>query len=266
MQATSHYRTAGDFCGAIEVAARVPSRFSARTGRATRLTESFARRHSGKPRVPQTVAQKIMDQVMDRPQVDPKLSEVRAVLQRLQTFSAQPDTVEPQSETSWTHGSFATGRAPAAVALATAGAAALLGFVWLTYSLAGRTPSPAAATPTTSLNGPAIPPVEASVSPPALRPARPKAATEVAQDLLAGGHVQAARKQLLGAVSDGAADVAWMLARSYDPNFLAAIPAADASPDIEQATRWYRAWYAAAVSQGLVPNSVSVERIIRTMH
>ena len=77
--------------------------------------------------------------------------------------------------------------------------------------------------------------------------------------------MQAARKQLLGSVSEGAADVAWMLARSYDPNFLAAIPAADADPDIEQATRWYRAWYAAAVSQGLVPNSVSVERIIGSM-
>ena len=78
--------------------------------------------------------------------------------------------------------------------------------------------------------------------------------------------MQAARKQLLGSVSEGAADVAWMLARSYDPNFLAAIPAADAGPDIEQATRWYRAWYAAAVAQGLVPNSVSVERIIGSMH
>jgi hypothetical protein len=57
-----------------------------------------------------------------------------------------------------------------------------------------------------------------------------------------------------------------MLARSYDSNVLAAIPAADAAPDIEQATRWYRTWYAAAVSQGLVPNSVSVERIIGSMH
>ena len=78
--------------------------------------------------------------------------------------------------------------------------------------------------------------------------------------------MQAARKQLLASVSESTADVAWMLARSYDPNFLTAIPAADAAPDIEQATRWYREWYAAAVSQGLVPNSVSVERIIGSMH
>jgi hypothetical protein len=222
-------------------------------------------------------------QVMDRSQIDPKLREVRAVLQRLQTFSAQPDSVEPQRETSRTYPSFVTGRAPAAIALTiartfapgrapatialtTAGAAAFLGLVWLTYSLAGRAPAPAAATANSSPKAPAIPPVEASVSPPALRPSAPKAATEVAQGLLAEGHVQAARKQLLASVSDGAADVAWMLARSYDPNFLTAIPAADAGPDIEQATRWYRAWYAAAVTQGLVPNSVSVERIISSMH
>ena len=205
-------------------------------------------------------------QVMDRSQIDPKLSEVRAVLQRLQTFSAQPDSVEPQRETSRTYPSFATGRAPAAIVLAIGGAFALLGLVWVTYSLAGRAPAPAAATANSSPKAPAIPPVEASVSPPALRPSAPKAATEVAQGLLAEGHVQAARKQLLGSVSEGAADVAWMLARSYDPNFLTAIPAADAGPDIEQATRWYRAWYAAAVAQGLVPNSVSVERIISSMH
>jgi hypothetical protein len=202
---------------------------------------------------------------MDRSPIDPKLSEIRAVLQRLQTFSAEPDSVGLQRETSRTDKSVAivAGRVPAAIALTMSGAFALLGLVWLTYSPTSRSAAPAAAT--TSPQGLAIPPVEASVSPPALRPSRPRAATEDAQGLLAGGHVQAARKQLLGSASEGAADVAWMLARSYDPNVLAAIPAADAAPDIEQATRWYRTWYAAAVSQGLVPNSVSVERIIGSM-
>jgi len=88
---------------------------------------------------------------------------------------------------------------------------------------------------------------------------------DAVHDLLARGQVQAARRRLHGLASEGATDVAWMLARSYDPNFLAAIPDADAGPDVEQATRWYRTWYAAAVRQGLVPNSVSVERIIGSM-
>ena len=204
-------------------------------------------------------------QAVDRPQIDPKLSEVRAILQRLQTFSAAPDSTEPQRDTVRLDHFVAIGRTPAAIALTMAGACAVLGLVWLTYATAGRTPSPATENFPAPPNTAAIPPLEASVSPPALRPARPKAVTEVAQDLLARGQVQASRKQLLGAAPEGAADVAWMLARSYDPNFLAAIPSADAEADIEQATRWYRAWYAAAVAQGLVPNSVSVERIIGSM-
>jgi len=204
-------------------------------------------------------------QAVDRPQIDPKLSEVRAILQRLQTFSAEPDNTELQRDTGTPLHFVAMGRRPAAIALTVAGVCALAGLAWLTNPPVGRSVAPAAATANASLKGGAIPPVEASVSPPALRPSRPRAATEVAQDLLAAGHVQAARKQLLGAASEGTADVAWMLARSYDPNFLAAIPAADAEADIEQATRWYRAWYAAAVTQGLVPNSVSVERIIGSM-
>jgi hypothetical protein len=56
-----------------------------------------------------------------------------------------------------------------------------------------------------------------------------------------------------------------MLARSFDPNFLVTLPSADGAADVEQATRWYRIWHAAAVKQGLVPNSVSVERIIGSM-
>jgi hypothetical protein len=98
---------------------------------------------------------------------------------------------------------------------------------------------------------------------PAARPSR--AGVDAAQDLLAKGQVQAARKQLLGLASADAADVAWMLARSYDPNFLVTLPSADGAGDVEQATRWYRIWHAAAVKQGLVPNSVSVERIIGSM-
>jgi len=79
------------------------------------------------------------------------------------------------------------------------------------------------------------------------------------------GRVQAARQQLLRVVAEGSADVAWALARSYDPNFLSTIRSADAGPDIGEATRWYRAWYAISVKQGLVADSVSLERIINSM-
>jgi hypothetical protein len=83
---------------------------------------------------------------------------------------------------------------------------------------------------------------------------------------MTSGQVRAARTELLRVAQEGSADVAWALARSYDPNVLGAIAAVDASPDVAEATRWYRTWYDVAVKQGLVADSVSVERIIRSMH
>jgi hypothetical protein len=92
------------------------------------------------------------------------------------------------------------------------------------------------------------------------------AALHVASELMASGQVQAARDALLRVKQEGSADVAWTLARSYDPNFLVTIPAADAGPDVAEATRWYRIWYEIAVKQGLVADSVSLDRIIRSMN
>jgi hypothetical protein len=91
-----------------------------------------------------------------------------------------------------------------------------------------------------------------------------KAALEAARALMAKGKVRAAREQLLALANKGSPDAAWDLARSYDPNVLVGLPA-DASPDVKEATRWYRAWYAAAVRDGLVADSVSLERIIGSM-
>jgi hypothetical protein len=83
--------------------------------------------------------------------------------------------------------------------------------------------------------------------------------------LLTAGQVQAARRQLAAISSQDAADVAWALARSYDPTFLETVQGADAQPDVAEATRWYRIWHAAAVKQGLVTEGVSLERIIGAM-
>jgi len=231
---------------------------------------------------------------------DPKLGEVRAVLERLQTFAADPDSTQPPAEVSngaalnghatsahkagspasgarapvrnepGIHESVANRRAPAAIGLGIAGAVViLLGVVWLIVSPGNRGELSAAATPDVTPAGRAISEREVSVQQPVPVPvpaARPsRAGVDAAQDLLAKGQVQAARKQLLGLASADAADVAWMLARSYDPNFLVTLPSADGAGDVEQATRWYRIWHAAAVKQGLVPNSVSVERIIGSM-
>jgi len=236
---------------------------------------------------------------MERSLSDPKLGEVRAVLERLQTFAADPDGTQPPAEASngsgfnghatkahqlstyervyespagepaeYDFGDESAGkrRAPAAIGLVIAGMVViLLGVVWLIVSPGDRGELSAAATPDVIPTGRAIPERETPVKQPApaVRPSR--AGIDAAQDLLSKGQVQAARKQLLGLASADATDVAWMLARSYDPNFLVTLPSSDGSPDVEQATRWYRIWHAAAVKQGLVPNSVSVDRIIGSM-
>jgi hypothetical protein len=82
---------------------------------------------------------------------------------------------------------------------------------------------------------------------------------------MAAGRILAARKELLRLAPDDTADVAWALARTYDPNFLATIPGADAGPNVAEATRWYRTWYAVAVKQGLVGDSIPLDRIIGSM-
>jgi hypothetical protein len=109
-------------------------------------------------------------------------------------------------------------------------------------------------------------PVSASAPAQATQQSQATAALRVASGLMASGQVQAARDVLLRVTQGGSADVAWALARSYDPNFLVTIPAADAGPNIAEATRWYRIWYEIAVKQGLVADSVSLDRIIRSMN
>jgi hypothetical protein len=89
---------------------------------------------------------------------------------------------------------------------------------------------------------------------------------DVAQQLMSKGQVRAARTELRRAMRDDSADIAWALARSYDPNVVVGVPAADAGPDVAEATRWYRIWYDIAIKQGMVSDSVSLERIIRSMN
>jgi hypothetical protein len=251
---------------------------------------------------------------MERSLSDPKLGEVRAVLERLQTFAADPDGMQPPAEAS-NNGSSLNGhatkahqpgthtpvyepparepaqydfgdesarkrRAPA-IGIGIAGMVViLLGVIWLIVSPGDRGELSAAATPDVTTAGRAIsergtPAKLPNIQQPDAKqpdakqpdsPVRPsRVGIDAAQDLLSKGQVQAARRQLLGLASADATDVAWMLARSYDPNFLVTLPSSDGSPDVEQATRWYRIWHAAAVKQGLVPNSVSVDRIIGSM-
>jgi hypothetical protein len=181
---------------------------------------------------------------------EPRLDEVKAVLQRLQGFpeDGNPAAQEPVEEVR-------PQRAGALIAvISVVLIVAVLGAAYLFTTL---TTTDMASAPPKGTGDRVTPPVDAETV---------KAALEMARSLMAKGHVRAAREQLLALARKGSPDAAWDVARSYDPNVLATIPQADAAPDIPEATRWYRAWYASAVKEGMVANSVSIERIIGAMH
>jgi hypothetical protein len=185
---------------------------------------------------------------------EPRLNEVKAVLQRLQGL---PEDEKPAQEP------LEEGRPQRAGALivvisvvlivAVLGAAYM--FTTLTTTDVASAPPNVAVEPKVAGDR-ATQPVDSEAL---------KAALETARSLMAKGQVRAAREQLLTLARKGSPDAAWDVARSYDPNVLATIPQADAAPDIPEATRWYRTWYASAVKEGMVANSVSIERIIGAM-
>lgn len=176
---------------------------------------------------------------------DPKLNEVKAVLQRLQGFpeeDGQPTGSPPPASND---AGASRRRTVVITAMILAQAAAIVGAaLFVAYNRDDAQPLTA--------SEPAGPRVV-------------KAALEDARGLLAKGNVRAARLRLLTLAQQGSPDAAWDVARSYDPNVLATLPEADADPDIVEATRWYRTWYAAAVKEGLVADSVSIDRIIDSM-
>jgi hypothetical protein len=203
---------------------------------------------------------------------DPKLSEVKAVLQRLQGFETEPGAATKNPARRERRSGRGAAIATGFIILATAGG--LLGaayrFVRPNDHVPGR---PVAAEnpkePTEAVPPPSSPATQEPAAVPAsqrLDSATPdaKGTLERARALMAKGKVRAAREQLLVLANKGSPDAAWDLARSYDPNVLAGLPA-DAAPDVKEATRWYRTWYAAAVREGLVADSVSLERIIGSM-
>lgn len=85
-----------------------------------------------------------------------------------------------------------------------------------------------------------------------------------AQSLLEAGRVREARENIAG-VAAKSPELALMLARSYDPNYLRLIANADAPADVAEAERWYRTWRDIAREQGLVMNAERFDRIIKAM-
>jgi hypothetical protein len=210
---------------------------------------------------------------------DPKLNEVRAVLQRLQGLPTgeEPGPSRPPGANQRPAGDGVWLVTAAVIGVTAAGivGAAYLFTSYQRVADPASGPKPAAEKRTAppgsdTKDRPVVPAIAAPSSPGgASRPpaSAVKPTLDGALDLMARGRIRAAREQLLALAGGGLppADVAWALARSYDPNHLVTLPAPDAAPDVKEATRWYRLWYGAAVRQGLVADSVSLERIIGSM-
>jgi hypothetical protein len=202
---------------------------------------------------------------------DPKFREVRAVLHRLQRLPDEPQSAGSGPADSGFRRGYLVGIA-GTVTVITA-AAVVLAFGFAVPGLRPQTTSAPKGVPDLQLASSTVPEVSgipagsvvSSKARPASSPTVRPPAVEAAQALMSTGRVQAARQQLLAIALDGSPDVAWALARSYDPNHLKGVQGADAGPDVAEATRWYRTWYAAAVKQGMITDSISLEKIVGSM-
>lgn len=175
---------------------------------------------------------------------DRRIREVKAILEGLQRYSTSGHSIATAAdETAAARGRMV--KILSAMALVGAGAVALTIFFTQTNN----------STPETLSRG-----VPASSAQP-----KQDAVVKGAMALLTAGRIQSAREQLTPLATANSVDAAWALARSYDPNFLRTIAGADAAPDVIEAQRWYRTWYALAVKEGLVADSISLERIVKSM-
>jgi hypothetical protein len=195
-----------------------------------------------------------------------QLAEVKAILHRLQDLAAEAGTPVPATSGGNTgYANRIPKRRVLAAALGLIAGLATIGLAAYTLTdLRGSAGQSPALRPTRSAEGPASPAARDRQPTDKSEPSAQAILEKATQDI-AAGHVRAAREALIRIQHQGSADMAWTLARSYDPNFLNEIAQRDAEPNVTEAVRWYRIWYSRALTDGLVAETVSLERIIRSM-
>ena len=90
-------------------------------------------------------------------------------------------------------------------------------------------------------------------------------AFEAGRALLQSGHVLKARGLLLASTPEARSAVAFVLARSYDPNIVVTLDKPDAGADIAEARRWYRRWYELALREGAVPRTMRLDLLLQSL-
>jgi hypothetical protein len=107
------------------------------------------------------------------------------------------------------------------------------------------------------------------VSPPGKTPAvshqEADALLKEARRRLSEGDAAGARLRLLQGGAATNADAAFVLAQSYDPNYLQSLPNANSAADPSEAARWYKKWYELAVRSGLEMDPGRLQRVINAM-
>jgi hypothetical protein len=195
-----------------------------------------------------------------------QLAEVKAILHRLQALSGE--SVPGVPAVAWAKSTYpgrVAGRRALAAGLGLIGGLATIGVgAYVLHGLGEPTGLSLGLRATRSSEDFAFPTIT-DRQPTAKLEQSARSILEKALQDMAAGRVRAARDALIRIQHQSSADMAWTLARSYDPNFLAEIAHRDAEPDVTEAVRWYRVWYSRAVADGLVADSVSLERIIRSM-
>jgi hypothetical protein len=104
-------------------------------------------------------------------------------------------------------------------------------------------------------------------APPAITAPDPRVTQIIdnARQSMDAGHVVAARKMLSQPALAASQDAAWLIARSFDPNYLATVQSADATADKTQAAEWYRRWRDIGARNGAAMDDARFKRLIDAM-
>ncbi len=199
---------------------------------------------------------------------DPELAEVRAILLKVQRLGTEPEEDQSPKEPDPVAASAAQGTAAANIAVFDSKHNAL-------QKIAGEARPPKkgltiylsiaaaliAASAVLYITGALTTPS----GPAAMSQQEREALLTEAHRLLSVGDVTAARTRLLESGAGRHANTAFVLAQSYDPNYLQSLPNANSAPNASEAARWYKRWYGLAVRSGLEMDPERLQRIINAM-
>ncbi len=96
-------------------------------------------------------------------------------------------------------------------------------------------------------------------------PAPPSPATVNAKKMMDSGKIKAARELLLQPFLASTQDGAWLIARSYDPNYLATVASPDAAGDKEKAAEWYGRWRDIGARNGVPMDDAHLRRLVESL-